>query len=197
MVRRVDGLFSQIADFLALDAAARRAVAGKRRKPGATAFMANLEPELLRLERELRGGSYRTGRYTELVVRDPKRRVVSAAPFRDRVVHHALVAAIGPVFERGFIDHSFANRTGKGTHRAVRRFERWRDQHRQVLRGDIWRYFPTIDHDILKQDLRRRLRCVQTLALCDTIIDGSNPQEPAALRCLPMRPTNSASGVSV
>ena len=117
MARRHDGLFGSIANFQALNAAARRAVAGKRRKPGAAAFMANLERALLRLERELNDGSYRSGRYLELVVRDPKRRVVSAAPFRDRVVHHALVGVIGPLFDRGFIDQTYANRTGKGTHR--------------------------------------------------------------------------------
>ncbi|MBS0511264.1 MAG: RNA-dependent DNA polymerase [Proteobacteria bacterium] len=176
---RHDGLFDRVATFGALHAAAARAIAGKRRKPGAAAFQANLERELLRLEAQLQDGSYRTGRYLELVVRDPKRRVVSAAPFRDRVVHHALVAVIGPLFERGFIDHSYANRVGKGTHRAVARFERLRDHHAHVLRADIWRFFPSIDHAVLKRDLRRRIGCARTLALCDTIIDGSNPQEPA------------------
>ena len=67
---------------------------GKRKKPGAASFFANLERELLRLERELRDGSYRPGRYVEILVRDPKERLVSAAPFRDRVVHHALCAVI-------------------------------------------------------------------------------------------------------
>ena len=110
MPRRHDGLFERIASFSALYDAARCAVAGKRRKPGAASFFAGLERELLRLERELQDGSYRTGRYLELVVRDPKRRVVSAAPFRDRVVHHALVTVIGPIFERGFIDHAVLKR---------------------------------------------------------------------------------------
>ena len=179
MVRRHDDLFDRIASFDALTAAAKRAAAGKRRKPGTASFLFGLEREVLRLERELQEGSYRTGRYLEIIVRDPKRRVVSAAPFRDRVVHHALFAVIGPIFERGFIDHSYANRTGYGTHRAVARFERLRDRHRHVLRADIWRYFPAIDHAVLKRDLRRRIACERTLALCDTIIDGSNAQEPA------------------
>ena len=179
MVRRHDDLFDRIASFDALTAAAKRAAAGKRRKPGTASFLFGLEREVLRLERELQEGSYRTGRYLEIIVRDPKRRVVSAAPFRDRVVHHALFAVIGPIFERGFIDHSYANRTGYGTHRAVARFERLRDRHQHVLRADIWRYFPAIDHAVLKRDLRRRIACERTLALCDTIIDGSNAQEPA------------------
>jgi len=181
MPRRHDNLFPAIASFSALHQAAMKAVAGKRRKPGAAGFFANLERELLALEGELIRGEYRTGAYLEIVVRDPKRRVVSAAPFRDRVVHHALYAVIGPLFEHGFIHDSYANRKGFGTHRAIARFEQFRDRYRYVLRGDIYRYFPAIDHAILKADLRRRTACASTLALIDTLIDGSNPQEPVEL----------------
>ncbi len=89
--------------------------------------------ELLRLERELQDRSYRPGRYVEIEIRDPKRRVVSAAPFRDRVVHHALCSVIEPVFERGFIANTYANRKGKGTHRAIAAYERYRDRYAHVL----------------------------------------------------------------
>ena len=88
---------------------------------------------------------------------------------------------IAPLFERGFIAHSYANRVAKGTHRAVARYERLRDHHRYVLRGYIFRYFPAIDHQILKTDLRRRIRCRRTLAVLDRIVDRSNPQEPVHL----------------
>ena len=107
--------------------------------------------------------------------------MVSAAPFRDRVAHHAFCAVCEPLFERGFIFDSYANRTGKGSHRAVARYERFRDRFRYVLRCDVYRYFPAIDHEILKRDLRRRVACTRTLALADRIIDGSNPQEPVHL----------------
>ncbi len=97
---------------------------------------------------------------------------------RDRVVHHAVCGVVEPLFERGFIDDSYANRKGRGTHREVRRYERFRDRFVHVLRCDIFRYFPSIDHGILKSDLRRRIACERTLWLLDAIIDGSNPQEP-------------------
>ena len=174
-------LFDGIASFTALRAAALRAARGKRSKPGAAAFLANLEKEVLRLERELRSGCYQPGRYKTIEVRDPKHRVVSAAPFRDRVVHHAFCAVCEPIFERGFIYDSYANRRGKGTHRAVARYEAFRDRFRAVLRCDVYRYFPAIDHQILKDDLRRRIACPRTLALADRIVDGSNPQEPVDL----------------
>ncbi len=175
------GLFGKIANFNALLIAARKAVNGKRKKPGASSFFANLERELLRLERQLREGSYRPGRYVEILVRDPKERLVSAAPFRDRVVHHALCAVIYPIFEAGFIGNTFANRTGKGTHAAIKVYEHHRDNHAHVLRADIFRYFPSIDHAILKAQFRRRIACERTLALMDTIVDGSNAQETVDL----------------
>ncbi len=143
--------------------------------------MANLERELLKLERQLQDGTWKPGRYVEIRISEPKPRMVSAAPFRDRVVHHALCAAIAPIFERGFIDDSYANRKGWGTHRAVMRYEHYRDRYRNVLRADIWRYFPAIDHEILKADFRRRIGCDRTLWLMDAIVDGSNRQEPVNL----------------
>ena len=181
MPAKARDLFDSIASFSALRAAALRAAAGKRAKPGPAAFLAGLETEALRLQRELMSGRYRPGRYTTIEIFDPKHRVVSAAPFRDRVVHHALCAIVEPLFERGFVHDSYANRKGKGTHRAVARYERFRDRFRNVLRCDIWRYFPSIDHEILKRGLRRRVACPRTLALADRIVDGSNPQEPVLL----------------
>ncbi len=143
--------------------------------------MANFECELLRLERELQNVSYRPGNYVEILVQDPKKRLVSAAPFRDRVVHHALCAVIQPILERSFIANSFANRTGKGTHKAIITYERYRNRHTYVLRADIYRYFPSIDHEILKTLFRRHISCEHTLWLMDTIVDGSNKQEPVEL----------------
>ena len=181
MPRKHRNLFDGIASFSALLAAALLAAKGKRAKPGVAAFLANLEKEVLRLEHQLQVGSYLPGRYKKIEVFDPKHRIVSAAPFRDRVVHHAFCAVCEPIFERGFIHDSYANRVGKGTHRAVARYEQFRDRSKHVLRCDIYRYFPAIDHEVLKANLRRRIACERTLALADRIIDGSNPQEPVQL----------------
>lgn len=121
------------------------------------------------------------GRYTVIKIRDPKPRRISAAPFRDRVAHHAFCSVVAPLFEASFIADIFANREGLGSHRSVARYEAFRDAHTHVLRCDIFRYFPAIDHDIPKQDLRRRIACARTLWLADAIIDGSTPQQPVDL----------------
>ena len=151
MPKKQRDLFDGIACFSGLLAAALRAANGKRGKPGVAAFLAGLETEVLRLERELASGRYRPGRYTKIEIFDPKHRIVSAAPFRDRVVHHAFCAVCEPIFERGFVYDSYANRLGNGTRRAVARYEKFRDGYRHVLRCDIYRYFPAIDYEILKR----------------------------------------------
>lgn len=173
-----ESLFDGITNFRSLLEAARRAAKGKRSKAGCAVFMNNIERHVLRLERELQEQSWRPGRYTVIEVREPKPRMVSAAPFRDRVVHHALCRVVQPLFERGFIDDSFANRVGKGTHKAVARYESFKNRYRYVLRADIYRFFPAIDHDVLRGLFRRRVSCPRTLWLMDTIVEGSNPQEP-------------------
>lgn len=181
MASRHNGLFDRIVAFPALIAAARRAACGKRRSPGGAAFLANLETRCLTLERALRTRRWRPGSYTVMQIEEPKPRRISAAPFRDRVVHHAFCRVVEPIFEHGFIHDSYANRVGKGTHAAVERYERFRTGTAHVLRCDIFRYFPAIDHAILKRDLCRRITCRDTLWLADTIIDSSNPQEPVNL----------------
>ena len=120
-MRRAGHLFEQVADFHALRTAAVRAARGKRRQPEAAAFLADLEPEVLRLQRELLAGAWRPGPYRTFAITDPKPRTISAAPFRDRVVHHALCAALEPVFERYAVFDSYACRPGKGTLAALRR----------------------------------------------------------------------------
>jgi retron-type reverse transcriptase len=103
--------------------------------------------------------------------------MISAAPFRDRVVHHALVKVIEPIFERRFIHHSYACRTGKGAHRALQQFVVWARSSRYVLKMDIHKFFPTLDHAILKTQIRRTIKDPNVLWLCDLIIECSNKQE--------------------
>jgi hypothetical protein len=91
--------FDAATDFWALRAAALRASRGVSRSAGCAAFLCELEREILQLQRELREGRYEPGPFHTFPIRDPKPRVISAAPFRDRVVHHALCAAMEPVFE--------------------------------------------------------------------------------------------------
>ena len=121
MAKTFKDLFGKLVSWENLLDAYRKARRHKRYKPYVCDFEARREEEILKLQAELSSGSYRPGPYTHFLVHEPKRRKISAAPFRDRVVHHALVNVLEPIWEPRFIHDSFACRRGKGTHRAVRR----------------------------------------------------------------------------
>lgn len=134
---------------------------------------------LVQLRDELLSGAYRPGAYRTFTIYEPCRRFISAAPYRDRVVHHALCNVIEPIFERSFIFDSYANLIGKGTHRALDRCTHYARRHRYVFQGDIRLFFPSIDHQILLGRLARRIRDQRVLDLAGLILDHSNPQPPA------------------
>lgn len=178
-MKRYGNLWPPIVDFENLLAACRQAQQGKRFRPNVLAFNHALEEELFRLQTELRDFTYQPGAYRTFKIWDPKPRLISAAPYRDRVVHHALCNVIMPLLEPTLIEDTYANRIGYGTHRALKRFTGWARRYRYCLQGDIQKYFPSIDHKILKDLIRRRIKCSETLWLIDAIIDASNDQEPA------------------
>ncbi|MCB0174116.1 MAG: hypothetical protein KDJ97_26610 [Anaerolineae bacterium] len=165
-------LYAQITDFDNLYAAWRKARKNKRYKLSTARFGQNLDMELLALHRELTAQTYQPGEYVHFTIHEPKRRLISAAPFRDRVVHHALCNIIEPIYERKFINDSYANRSGKGTHAALDRCTHYLRRYQYVLQCDVQQFFPAIDHAILKQILGRTLACAPTLRLCERIIDS-------------------------
>lgn len=176
-MKRFGNLWPEVTDFTNLLEASRKAQRGKRFREYTLSFNYNLETELFKLQEELLNKTYIPGRYRTFEIVEPKKRMISAAPYRDRVVHHALCNVIEPIFERTFIADSYANRAGYGTHRALRRFTGFARSSRYILQCDIRKYFPSIDHEILKQTIRRKIKCPETLWLIETIIDGSNQQE--------------------
>lgn len=163
-------LYEQIWDFENLYLAYRRARKGKRGRPQAAAFERIQDDELLALQDELRDFTYTPGRYHSFFIHDPKRRLISAAPFRDRVVHHALCRIIEPIWERRFIDDTYANRVGKGTHRALDRATQYARRYGHFLQCDIRQFFPSVDHSILRAELARLIADRDALWLCDRIL---------------------------
>lgn len=180
-MKRHGNLWSEVIAFENLLRASRKAQRGKRFKKNVLDFNARREDELLLLHEQLKNRTYRPGGYHTFYITEPKKRLISAAPYRDRVVHHALCNVVEPLFERGFIRDSYANRAGFGSHRALRRFVKFVRQYRYILQCDIQKYFPNIDHAILKTLVRRKIKCPETLWLLDRIIDHSNPQQAPLL----------------
>ncbi|MCP4418477.1 MAG: RNA-dependent DNA polymerase [Chloroflexi bacterium] len=167
-------LYPQITSFANLDDAWRKARKGKRQKPAVAAFEFNAEGNLFQLQRELQGKTYCPGSYRSFFIQDSKKRKISAAPFRDRVVHHALCNILEPIYERKFIHDSYANRSGKGTHRALDRAQSFTRRYPYVLKCDIETFFPAIDHTILRQILFRHILCPDSRWLINQIIVGGD-----------------------
>lgn len=163
-------LYPEIVSFRNLLTAAQKAQRGKRFKRSTACFNHNLEKELLCLQRELTSKNYRHGHYVDFLIHDPKLRLISAAPYRDRVVHHALCNVIEPIFDRTFIFDSYACRKGKGTHAAVDRYTAFARRNKYVLKCDISKYFHSIDHEILFSVLTGKIRCSDTRWLIGNII---------------------------
>jgi len=170
-------VYAKIVSFDNLLRATLKAQKGKKGKSDVELFNCHLEENLLQLQAELMQKTYQPGPYRSFFIHDPKKRMISAAPYRDRVVHHALCNVIAPLFEKTFIRDSYANQINKGTHMAIERYQEFAKHNTFVLKCDIRKFFPSIDHEVLKKELRWKVTCKDTLALCDLIIDASNPQE--------------------
>jgi RNA-directed DNA polymerase len=168
----MSALFDAITDWDNLLQAYREAARGKRRKISAAAFEQQLADRLIELQSELRAKTYQPGAYHHFFIHEPKRRKISAAPFRDRVVHHALCNLIEPIFDQHFIGHSYANRKGKGTHRALDQLQQWAQRYRYVLRCDIVQHFASLDHALLRAKLARFVADADTIGLIDAILDS-------------------------
>ena len=147
----------------------------KRFKRPTLRFERYLGRNLFDLQDHLKNGAYHHGKYKTFKVFEPKERTISAAPFRDRVVHHAVYQILEPIFNRLFIFDSFANRNGKGSHRAIKRLQYFLHKNPAgiyCLKCDVSKCFPSINHAILKTILARKIKDKKLLFVVCKIIDS-------------------------
>jgi RNA-directed DNA polymerase len=178
-VKRYGNLFDKVTSFENMYLACRKALRGKRSKQTVAPFYFNLENELIDLRQELIEGRYQPRPYRIFEIREPKVRQICSSNFRDRVVHHSICNILEPMFERRFIYDTYACRPGNGTHAALRRCQQFSRQHQYFLKCDIKKYFPSIDHIIMKRLLSRFIKDQKLLALTDRVIDHSVPGHEA------------------
>jgi len=172
-MKRINNIWDNIIAFDNLYYAYLNARKGKQNRESVAAFSFNLEQELHALQFELTTGTYQPGEYRQFTIKERKPRLISAAPFRDRVVHHAVMNILEPILDKRFYYHSYACRKSKGVHKAVNQYQQWANQYAYVLKVDIARYFPSIRHSCLKQQLRAIIKDKPVLTLLDVIIDSS------------------------
>ena len=159
-----------VAEFGNLTQAFWRAAKGKRNRPDVQAFGANLNAEVAALGDDIRAGTVSVGRFRQFRIFDPKPRVIHAPVFRERVLHHALMAKVGPVLDRALIDDTYACRVGKGTLAAVHRAQHHARRHPFFVKIDVKAYFDSIGHQKLLSLLKQRFRDLGLLELCVRMI---------------------------
>ena len=174
-MKRFDNLYEEVCSFENLHSAYLKARRGKGYRDYVLEFNYRLEENLLELRRNLLEQTYRHGPYREFIVCDAKKRHIKAAPFRDRVVHHALCRIIEPIFDRSFIYDSYACRRNKGTHLALKKLQVFlkKKESFYCLQGDISKYFDSINHDTLFNLIKRKIKDKRVLWLIKEIIDSS------------------------
>lgn len=165
-------LQEKLCNWLNIELAYQTASRGKRGRGATAAFEILLADNLLELQNELTEQTYKPGMYTSFYVHEPKKRLISAAPFRDRVAHHALCNITVPYFEMLFIQDSYANRRWKGTHRALDRCTQFARRFKYVLQCDVKQFFPSIDHVLLRETLKKMIPEPSVMWLIDRILDS-------------------------
>ncbi len=151
-------------------------------------FRYNLEINLLQIHKKLISKKYIPDPYKPFCIQDPKKRLIHKAEVSDRVVHQAIINIIEPIFDKSFINDSFSCRKGKGTHKAVKRFKYFlqkvsknNTQQTWILKCDVKRFFDSINHDILKELLHKKIECSETINLLNIIIDSFEKSENTGL----------------
>ena len=158
-------LWKELCSYENLLIAFRKARKHKTFKPYVIDFEKNLKENLLILRSELLLNSYNPKPLKDFIIRDPKTRKISKSDFRDRVVHHALCNIIEPKFEKSFLYDSYANRKGKGALKALQRLDFFKRKVSRnnsincyILKADIRHYFETVDHEILIDIIKKRIK---------------------------------------
>jgi len=172
-------LWEQVTSFENLRRAFYKARKGRSKNPEILGYFFNLEKKLFQIQEELLSKTYKTGRYRVFTVFEPKKRIIKAVPFKDRIVHHALCNAIEPIFESRFIFDSFACRKKKGTHKGLERIKHavqitFKGKDCYALKCDVRKYFPSISHNKLKDIIQKRIKDKRVIDVLNEIIDSNN-----------------------
>lgn len=179
-MKTLRNIYPAIYDFDNLYQAYLEARKAKRYRQDVLQFTMNLEENLIQIQNELIYKTYKVGRYREFYVTEPKKRLIMALQFKDRIVQWAIYRHLNPFYDKQFIYDSYGCRIGKGTHNAANRLEYWlrqvnrRNKKYYFLKLDISKYFYRIDHEVLIRILEKRIKDPDLLWLLSTIINSED-----------------------
>jgi retron-type reverse transcriptase len=171
-MKRAGHLIEKIAGLENLQLAYYKAQKGKADKKEVIEYGKRLQVNLQNLQAQILSGEVETGHYRYFTIYDPKKRLICAAPFGQRVLHHALMNVCHPFFEKVQIFDSYASRLDKGTYAALARAKRFNRQHQWFLKLDFRKYFDSLDHAVIKNQLHARFKDSRLLNIFERIIDS-------------------------
>ena len=171
-MKRSGNLYEQIADMENLRLAFIKARKGKEAKPDVYQYSKNIEKNLVNLRTALISENILPGEYHFFTIYEPKERLICAASFGDRVLHHAIMNICHPVFESYQISDSYATRIGRGQYAALERAKGFQKKFPWFCKLDVRKYFDSVDHTLLLQLLSKRFKDKRLLSLFSIIIDG-------------------------
>ena len=175
-MKRAGNLYDTICSTENLYAAYLKAKQGKVKSYGVVLFEKNFESNMEAIQAELISGCYHTSEYSVFKIYDPKERDVYRLPFRDRVVHHAIMNVVGEIWVSTFISHTYACIKGRGINGVLVHLKRDLkdvENTQYCLKMDIRKFYPSIDHEILKAIVRKKIKDIRLFKLLDEIIDSA------------------------
>lgn len=175
-MKRLNNLYDSICSISNLYEAYSKARKGKSKSYGVQKFEENLDTNINQIYCELISGTYKTSEYKVFSIFEPKERIVYRLPFRDRVVHHAIMNVLESIWVPIFITHTYSCIKGRGIHKALKHIRRdlkdYENTH-YCLKLDIRKFYPSINHNILKDIVRKKIKDLRLLSLLDGIIDSA------------------------
>lgn len=171
-MKRKGYIIEKIAEMENLREAYLKARKGKRDKREVIRFTARLNKNLLQLRRSILSGEVEVGRYNYFKIYDPKERVICAASFAERVLHHAIMNVCHHDFDSSQTDDSYASRLGRGTYAALEKAYENQCRYKYCLKLDIRKYFDSVSHTVLKKMLARKYKDKVFLQILHAIIES-------------------------
>lgn len=171
-MKKLGDVFDSITQFSHLHDSFYSSIKGKRFRRQVALYKMNLEENLFDLQRNLRNETYTFGPYYGFFVHEPKHRYIESTVFENRIVHHAIYRCLEPWFDPRLYEHSYACRSGRGTHRAMHTLKGWtRNKNlKHYLKCDVQKYFPSIDREILISLLEKRIADEKLMRLLENLI---------------------------
>ena len=171
-MKRVGNLMSQIADYDNIQSAFIKSCRGKQAKREVIEFRKNYDENISNIRKSFLSGDIQVGNYNYFKIFDPKERLICAASFRERVIHHAIINVCHQYFERTLIYDTYATRIGKGVNKALDKAKIAASKCQYVAKLDYRKYFDSIDHEVMKEKLARLFKDKELLKLFYKIIDS-------------------------